>query len=103
TFKLFEFAPRQARYCVCIPVINEGDRLKKQLSAMKQAGIPKLADVLILDGGSSDDSADSRFLELQVVRALLVKTGPGKLSAQLRMGYAYAMRQGYEGAITVDG
>lgn len=32
-----------------------------------------------------------------------MKTGPGKLSAQLRMGYAYALEQGYEGTITVDG
>ena len=37
------------------------------------------------------------------MRALLTKTGPGKLSAQLRMGYAYALDQGYEGVVTIDG
>ncbi len=36
-------------------------------------------------------------------RALLVKTGPGRLSAQLRMAYAWALDEGYKGIITVDG
>jgi dolichol-phosphate mannosyltransferase len=38
------------------------------------------------------------------VRSLLVKKGPGKLSAQLRMGFYYALvLQGYQGVITIDG
>jgi len=32
-----------------------------------------------------------------------VKRGPGGQSAQLRMGFAYAMRQGYDGIVQVDG
>ena len=43
------------------------------------------------------------LLEERGVRGLLVKTGPGKLSAQLRCGYAFAMDQGYEGVVTIDG
>jgi dolichol-phosphate mannosyltransferase len=34
---------------------------------------------------------------------VLVKRGPGKLSAQLRMGFAFALTEGYDGVITVDG
>ena len=37
------------------------------------------------------------------VRGLLVKTAPGKLSAQLRCAYAFALDQGYEGIVTIDG
>ena len=33
----------------------------------------------------------------------LVKTGPGRLSAQLRMGYAFALMRGYDGVVTIDG
>jgi len=33
----------------------------------------------------------------------LVKTGPGKLSAQMRMGLAWCLDQGFEGVITIDG
>src|SRR5262249_56008543 len=36
-------------------------------------------------------------------RAVVVKTGPGRLSAQLRMAYAWALDEGYRGVITVDG
>ena len=39
----------------------------------------------------------------QGVRGLLVKTGPGKLSAQLRCAYAFALDQGYAGIVTIDG
>jgi dolichol-phosphate mannosyltransferase len=60
-------------------------------------------DVVIADGGSSDGSLDPAFLTTCGVRALLVKTGPGKLSAQLRMAYAFVLREGYEGVVTIDG
>jgi len=33
----------------------------------------------------------------------LTKTGPGKLSAQMRMAFHYALAQGYEGVLTIDG
>ena len=65
--------------------------------------LAQLADIIIADGGSTDGSVDLDFLKLNDVRALLVKTGPGRLSAQLRMAYAYALRQGYRGIVTVDG
>jgi dolichol-phosphate mannosyltransferase len=101
--EIIELAPRRTAYAVCIPVINEGERLKKQLAEMNARQIAGLADILILDGGSTDGSIDQPYLCAQGVRALLVKTGPGRLSAQLRMGYAYALRQGYDGVITLDG
>jgi len=103
TFTLYEFKPRRTDYCVCIPIINEGDRIRRQLAEMQQCRIMDHADILILDGGSTDGSTDHAYLRSQEVRALLVKTGRGKLSAQLRMGYAYALRQGYEGIVTIDG
>jgi len=37
------------------------------------------------------------------VRAVLVKTGPGRLSAQIRMGLSWALEQGYAGVILMDG
>jgi len=102
-FDLLEFGPRQTRYCVSIPVINEGERIQRQLGEMQRIGIPELVDILVLDGGSLDGSTEPESLKAMGVRALLTKTGPGKLGAQLRMGYAYAMQQGYDGIVTVDG
>ena len=34
---------------------------------------------------------------------LLLKTGAGKLSSQLRCAYAFVLEQGYEGIVTIDG
>lgn len=101
--EITEFSPRQTQYCVCIPVINEGERILRQLADMQSLGIMKEADVLLLDGGSADGSTELNRLRSLGLRTLLVKRGPGKQGAQLRMGWAYALRQGYEGIVTIDG
>ncbi|WP_058301446.1 glycosyltransferase family 2 protein [Gorillibacterium timonense] len=89
------------KYCVCVPVINEGDKIQKQLK--KMSSYSNVVDIIILDGGSTDGSLSIPFLNEVGVKTLLVKMDTGKLSAQLRMGFAYAIEQGYEGIITVDG
>jgi dolichol-phosphate mannosyltransferase len=97
------FAPKRSDFCVCIPVINEGERIKKQLEEMRALRIPEIADILIVDGGSTDGSLEPANLQRCGVRTLLVKTGPGRLSAQLRIAYSFALLEGYEGIVTVDG
>jgi dolichol-phosphate mannosyltransferase len=100
-YRAVPLRPRRSRHAVCVFVINEGDRLRAQLRAMRP--IADEADVVIADGGSTDGSTDPEFLAGQGVTALLVKTGPGRLSAQMRMAFAHAMQAGYEGAVTIDG
>jgi dolichol-phosphate mannosyltransferase len=100
-FKLDEFKKKSKNYCIFVFVINEGAKVQKQLKAMKQ--FTDLVDVMVADGGSTDGSLESEFLKSAGVRALLTKTGPGKLSAQMRMAFAYALQQGYDGVLTVDG
>ncbi len=95
--------PRQHEYCVVIPVINEGTRIAELLAGMAALGIPECADIIIIDGGSTDGSLALEHLRQCRVNSLLVKTGPGKLSAQLRCAYAYALAQGYAGIVTIDG
>lgn len=91
------------RYCVVIPVINEGERIKNLLNRMVSKHIPSIADIIIVDGGSTDGSLELDALKQVGVRGLVVKKGPGKLSAQLRCAYAFALEQGYEGIVTIDG
>jgi dolichol-phosphate mannosyltransferase len=88
---------------VVIPVINEGARIKNLLDRMKVHRIAEVADIIIVDGGSADGSLDLNALKDKHVRGLLVKKGRGKLSAQLRCVYAFALEQGYVGIITIDG
>jgi len=94
---------KRHRYCVVIPVINEGERIKNLLKRMQALQISGMADILIVDGGSKDGSLDLESLKRVNVTGLVVKTGPGKLSAQLRCAYAFALEQGYEGIVTIDG
>ncbi|TBW02240.1 glycosyltransferase family 2 protein [Azotobacter chroococcum] len=94
---------RLHQWCVVIPVINEGERIKSLLARMATLKIGDIADIIIIDGGSTDDSLSLESLQQNAVRGLLVKTGPGKLSAQLRCAYAFALDQGYEGIVTIDG
>lgn len=103
-YEIVELKPKHTKYCVCIPVINEGDKIIKQLGRIKSKSLNNITDIIIADGGSTDGSLDKDKLRSLGVRTLLIKTGPGKLSAQLRMGFFYALiQEGYEGVITVDG
>lgn len=102
-YKLDKLKEKTYKYCLCIPVINEGKRIEKQLQSIKDNQIDKIVDIIICDGGSSDGSTNIENLKKYGVSALLTKQDEGKLSAQLRMGYSYAIEQDYEGIVTVDG
>jgi dolichol-phosphate mannosyltransferase len=101
SYREIEFKARRSKYCICIPVINEGSKLTKQLARIADLRLD--ADVIVADGGSSDGSTDPDKLRRLNVRTLLTKTAPGKLSAQMRVFFAYALQQGYRGVIAVDG
>ncbi len=89
------------KYVLVIPVLNEGQLIKNQLRSISTLS-PDI-DVVIADGGSSDNSINLGFLKSVNIRSLLTKTGQGKLSAQLRMAYAWCIQEGYHGIVTIDG
>lgn len=95
------FARKAHDYVLVVPVINEGNRIREQLKRIKKQS--PAVDVVIADGLSTDGSLAHPFLKRIDVRALLIKTGPGKLSAQLRIAYAWCLLEGYHGIVTVDG
>lgn len=102
-FVVGEFSPRRTKYAVGIPVINEGERIGRQLARMHSLGLHEFADIVLADGGSLDGSTAPGALRAWGVRALLTKIGPGHLSAQLRMFFAYTIVEGYQGFVIVDG
>ena len=55
-FDLEELGPRRSAFCVLIPVINEGERIRAQLVRMQteNSGL----DIVIADGGSADGSLE---------------------------------------------
>lgn len=102
-FESFAFQEKRNKYCLCIPVINEGERIKAELSRAYEHKIHELADIIICDGGSADGSTEHEALQNLGVNTLLVKEGAGRQGAQLRMGFYWALARGYEGIITIDG
>ena len=102
-YDCLELRPRRSGFCVMIPVLNEGERIRRELFRAFSAGIHEHADIVICDGNSQDGSMNRTMLEKCGVNTLLVKTGPGKQGAQLRTGIHFCMNRGYEGFITIDG
>lgn len=102
-FESIELYEKKTKYCICIPVINEGERIINELKRAHKSNIPQLADIIICDGGSSDQSMELERLSALHVNTLLIKEGDGRQGAQLRMGFWWAFQRGYEGIITIDG
>lgn len=99
--RIHQFRKKRTKYCICIPVLNEDNRIKNQLK--KMLPYSRMADIILADGGSTDNSMDKKFLKECNIRTLLVLEGPGRQGTQLRMGFSYALMQGYEGIIQIDG
>lgn len=102
-FECYEFLQKRNKFCLCIPIINEGNNIKLELKRAKKYGIDKIVDIIICDGDSNDGSTDITLLKKLGVNTLLVKKDTGKQGAQLRMGFWWCLNRGYEGIITIDG
>ena len=103
SYDIFEFSPKQHDYCIGIPLLNEGEKIKKELQTMLDQGIDKIADIIIFDGNTTDGSTDHDFLKSMNINTLLIKTGAGKQGAQFRMGFDFILNRGYKGIVTIDG
>ncbi len=102
-FDCDEYEPKKNKYCLCIPIINEKDNIRLELYRARINKVHTICDIIICDGGSYDGGTDEDMLRGLGVNTLLVKRGPGKQGAQLRMGFYWALMRGYEGIITIDG
>ena len=102
-FTCIEYQKRMKDYVVLIPIINEGDRIIKELKRAYLNKVFEYADIVICDGDSTDGCTEEKFLRKLKVNTLLVKQDVGKQGAQLRMGFWWALERGYKGIITIDG
>jgi glycosyltransferase involved in cell wall biosynthesis len=100
-YTITQFVEKKAKIALLIPVLNEGDRILTQLRMLMQ--IQPNVDVIIADGDSKDQLKENIENGGLKVHAVLTKIGPGKLSAQLRMGFHFCMQQNYSAVITMDG
>lgn len=96
------FRDRAARFAVVVCTFNEGERLLQQLLKM-QSTAPPLFDVVIADGPSTDGSTDRERMVPLGVTARIDLEEPGGLSSALRATFSFAMDEGYEGVVILDG
>ena len=102
-FVSLEFDEKIKDYVVLIPIINEGERIIKELKRAQEYDVSRVADIVICDGGSTDGATEETLLKSLNVNTLLIKQDTGKQGAQLRMGIWWALNRGYKGIITIDG
>lgn len=102
-FQCEEYEEKSREYVILIPIINEGQRIIKELKRAYRADVADYADIVICDGGSTDGCMEEKYLRKLKVNTLLVKQDTGRQGAQLRMGIWWALERGYKGIITIDG
>ena len=102
-YECYEYNARTKDYCILIPIINEGDRIRSELKRAMRFNVSDKVDIIICDGNSTDGCTEENMLKSMKVNTLLVKKGAGKQGAQLRMGMHFALERGYKGILTIDG
>ena len=61
-FTVQSYQTKQSKYCILIPIINEGERIHHELERATNAKIPSFGDIIICDGGSTDGSTEEHLL-----------------------------------------
>jgi glycosyltransferase involved in cell wall biosynthesis len=83
-------------FCVLIPIHNESKTIRALVIALKTIGL----DVAVINDGSEDGSGKMAADEGAIVLDNDRKMGKG---FSLRKGFAWAVKEGYDGVITMDG
>lgn len=104
-YKATQLETKKNKYCICIPIINEGERINKELERAKNSNIQNQADIILIDSGTTDGSTEIANLKKYEVNTLIEMEEKKKYtqSKALRAGFYFATQRGYEGIITIDG
>lgn len=87
---------------VVIPTYNERESINKALDMV--LGLPRKVDVLVVDDGSPDGTADVARARPEFNKRVFLLTGKGKagLGTAYRRGFQWAIKNGYDAAIEMD-
>ncbi len=84
------------RLLVVLPALNESGRIGRVVRSVREIG---LADVLVVDDGSSDDTAAEARAAGATVASHAVNLGYG---SALQTGYRWALRHGFDAVLQLD-
>lgn len=87
---------------VVIPTYNERESIGRALDMV--LGLPRKLDVLVVDDGSPDGTADVVRARPEFGKRVHLLTGQGKsgLGTAYRRGFAWAKERGYDAAVEMD-
>jgi len=103
TFQKVIFSKKKRNnYLLVIPNLNEGPELKKLIKKIFFYKINNLVDILVVDGGSNDNSINLSFLKKNIRTFIFIKNNTG-LSKQLQYAYSFSKKNNYFATITIDG
>jgi dolichol-phosphate mannosyltransferase len=87
---------------VVIPTYNERESINKAIDLV--LGLPRKADVLVVDDGSPDGTAGVVRARPEFNKRIFLLEGKGKagLGTAYRRGFQWAVKNGYEAAIEMD-
>lgn len=90
------------RAVVVIPTYNERESINKALDLVLE--LPRKLDVLVVDDGSPDGTADVVRSRPEFNKRVHLLTGKGKagLGSAYRRGFKWALKQGYDAAVEMD-
>jgi len=84
------------RTCVIIPTFNESKAIAGLIVQIRQLGL----EVIIIDDGSSDDTA--KIAQASGAKVLRNESNVGKGTSLIK-GYNFAIAQGFDAVISMDG
>ncbi len=84
------------RLLVVLPAFNESGRIGRVVGSVRAFG---LDDVLVVDDGSRDSTADEARQAGAIVASHVVNLGYG---CALQTGYRFALRNGYDAVLQLD-
>ena len=101
-FEYKEYFSKKNKTALIIPTWNEGERIQKELTRIKENGIVNSVDIFLLDGGTTDNSINDKFLQEIGVRGVFTIKAKGQGTAY-RTGFAKVVDDEYQYCVTVDG
>lgn len=93
---------RISKAVVVIPTYNERESINKAIDLV--LGLPRGLEVLVVDDGSPDGTADVVRARPEFNKRVHLLTGQGKagLGSAYRRGFQWALKNGYEAAVEMD-
>jgi len=88
----------KAKVAVLIPAYNEAESIERVVTAIRKTNSD--FDIIVIDDGSADDTAELAEKAGAMVLSLAVNMGYG---AALQTGYKYALKHNYDYTVQIDG